>query len=307
MDRARIEEASLQRLKVFVSVVENQGYTAAADALGMAQPSVSYHVKALEGALGTRLVDYRDRSIHLTREGEEVLRTARTILNEGDRLREVISKMRDGQAGRLSAGASIAFEQQFFFDRIVAPFAERHPDVHLSIAFSHSIDLAEKVSAGSLDLAYVNDWQIPDDLTFEHLHSSDLVFLVARNHDLADLSNVTPADIEQAGLIAAPIERQEIVSYHQMLRVAGVRNPMVKIEIDGVQARKLAALAGLGVLPTFVPEYAGEDPMAPLRTLRLKGDTPTLDFGLVNRTGQPWTPLMSDLADWLRQTTAPSG
>ena len=44
----------LLRLRVFVAVVEQGGHTAAAAHLDMAQPTVSFHVKALEALLGAR-------------------------------------------------------------------------------------------------------------------------------------------------------------------------------------------------------------------------------------------------------------
>lgn len=298
------EDISLQRLRVFVTVVDRRGYTAAAEQLGMAQPSVSYQMKALQRDLGVELVTYRNRSIHLTAEGDEVYRTAQIILSEGERLGETIDRMRGGQSGRIALGASIAFEHQFFFDLVIAPYVRDHQEVHVSLRFGHSLDLVEAVSTGSLDMAYVNDWQIPSELEFETLHHSDLVFLVAADHTLASRSTVSPEDIDSAGLIIAPIESGEVISYHEMLRRAGVRNPRTTVEIDGVQPRKLAAQAGLGVLATFAPAYAGEHAMDPLRTLRLDGDVPKIDFGIVTRRHQPWTPLMDDFGARLRSVTA---
>ena len=303
MEALALLSTTLQRLRVFVTVVEHQGYSAAADHLGMAQPSVSYHVRALERALGAGLLIYKDRGIHLTPEGELVFRTARTILNEGERLGETIERMRDGQLGWISLGASIAFEHQFFFDSIIAPYVRTHPEVHVSLQFAHSIDLVEGVSTGSLDMAYVNDWQIPADLGFDRLHHSELVFLVASHHELAGRARVTPDEISAAGLIAAPIESGEVISYHEMLRRAGISNPRVMIEIDGIQARKFATQAGLGVLATFVPDYVGDNAMDPLHTLPLDGEPPRIEFGIVTRRGQPWTPLMEHLGSWLRSVT----
>ena len=304
MDATALEDTSLLRLRVFVAVVDQQGYSAAADHLGMAQPSVSYHVHSLERALGAELVIYRNRSTHLTPEGEQVYRTARTILNEGARLSETIERMRGGHVGRLALGASIAFEHQFFFDLIVAPFLREHPEVNLALRFAHSIDLVEGVSSGALDMAYVNDWQIPAGLDFEPLHASNLVFLVSEDHPLTSPGRITADGINEAGLITAPIESGEVISYHEMLRSSGIRNPTTRIEIDGIQARKLAAQAGLGVLATFAPSYAGEHAMEPLRTLRPAGDSPEIEFGMVSRSGQPWTPLMEDMGAWLRSVTS---
>lgn len=304
MDITAVEDVSLQRLRIFVTVVDERGYSAAAAVLGLAQPSVSYHVHALETALGAELVIYRNRTIHLTPEGEETYRAARGILGAAERLGDSIARMHEGRAGRIAVGASIAFEHQFFFDLVVAPFVSSHPDVHLALRFAHSIELAEGVSTGALDMAYVNDWQIPSDLTFTPLHHSDLIFLVASDHPLAGRAVVTPEEINEAGLIIAPIESGEVISYHEMLRRSGIRNPRALIEIDGIQARKLATEAGLGVLATFAPAYAGEHAMDPLRTLRVPGEPTRIEFGIITRGDQPWTPLMEDMGSWLRSVTA---
>jgi DNA-binding transcriptional LysR family regulator len=304
MDLTGLADTSLQRLRVFVTVVDQGGYSAAGDHLGLAQPSVSYHVHALERALGAELLIYKNRAINLTPEGDAAYRAAMIILNEGERLGETIGRMRGGQLGRIAVGASIAFEHQFFFDLIIAPYAREHPEVHLSLRFAHSIDLVDGVSTGALDMAYVNDWQIPPELEFEHLHFSDLVFLVAPDHSLATKEDVTAAEIDEAGLIVAPIETGEVISYHEMLRSSGIRRPRSMIEIDGIQARKLAAQAGLGVLATFAPAYAGDHAMDPLRTLRLSHATPKIEFGVVTRKDRPRTPLMEDLGTWLRSVAA---
>lgn len=298
------DDISLHRLRVFMSVVDQGGYSAAAEELGLAQPSVSYHVHALERTLGAELVAYRNRSIHLTPEGEEAYRSARTIINEGARLSETIERIHGGLRGRLTVGASIAFEHPFFFDLVVGPYARAHPEVQMSLRFAHSIDLVDEVGTGSIDLAYVNDWQIPPELDFEPLHRSELVFLVAAGHPLADRGTVSADDINEAGLIASPIEANEVFSYHEMLRSAGIRSPRIVIEVDGIQARKLATQSGLGVLATFAPDYAGEHAMDPLRTLRFSGETPRIGFGMLTRQQQPWTPMMEDFGALLRSVVA---
>src|SRR5919201_4030576 len=77
---------SLLRLQVFVAVAEHGGYSAAAASLDLAQPTVSFHIKALEQLLRAKLVVYRDRRVHLTAAGHELYRAASNILRDAERL-----------------------------------------------------------------------------------------------------------------------------------------------------------------------------------------------------------------------------
>src|SRR6266540_1781284 len=132
---------NLFRLRLFVTVVERGGYSAAAAALDVSQPSVSFHIRALERLLGAPLVVYRGRRAQPTPEGEELYRTAKAMLRDGDNLVLAIGQIRDGQRGRLLLGASITFEQAAFFERVIGPFYHAHPLVYLSLRFGHSPNL----------------------------------------------------------------------------------------------------------------------------------------------------------------------
>lgn len=294
-------ELNLFRLEVFVAVVDTGGFSAAAAYLGISQPSVSYHVKVLEEAIDAPVVVYRNREIHLTPEGRELYDTSRSMLKDVDRLAQAIDGLRTGSRGSLAVGASIAFEHGFFFDLVIAPFVDGHEDVHVSLTFGHSTHLTELVGSGDLDIAYVNDWSLPPETKYEPLHNSNLVFWAAPDHELANADEVQPDQIAEAGLLIAPTREAEWQAFYGLLRQAGVRDPRVPVEIDGVQARKLATEAGLGIFGTFLPPYAGKDAMAPLVPLSLTTETPTIEFGLVLRGDRPPTPVMTDFAEWLRQ------
>ncbi|HEY7294357.1 MAG TPA: LysR family transcriptional regulator [Dehalococcoidia bacterium] len=296
-----LAELSLFRLQIFVALVERGGYSAAAAQLDLAQPTVSFHVRALERALHARLVVYRDRAIHLTPEGEALYRTAKAMLRDGEQLAQAIEHLRAGQEGTLTLGASMAFEQPFFFERVVAPFAGRRPRAALSLRFGHSMRLAQAVLEHELDLAIVLDWRLPAGVLYEPLHRADFVFAVAPDHPLARTPHPTAADVDEAGLIIAPIGDAETIAYGELLRASGLRRHRVALEVDGIQARVLAARAGLGVLGLFVPPYAGELAFNGLVPVHLPESPPSAEFGLVSREGRPWTPLMTAFARWLRE------
>src|SRR5690349_20958631 len=136
---------TLQRLQVFVAVTDHGGFSAAADYLGLGQPTVSFHIRALERLFGARLLAYRQRRVHLTAEGSALYPVAVDMLRQAERAAATIRGIREGQAGQLRVGASMAFELPAFFERVVAPFQRSHPSLQLSIEFGHSERLAEAV------------------------------------------------------------------------------------------------------------------------------------------------------------------
>lgn len=290
----------LFRLRVFVTVVDRNGYSAAARRLNLAQPSVSHHVSELERACGTDLLHYRDRAVHLTGAGQEVYRTALVMLAEQDKLKDTLGDLRKGRQGRVRLGASMAFEQKYFIDDVIAPYTRSHEGTLLSVRFGHSRREAQAVLDRELDLAYVIRWHLPVEARFEPLQTMKLTFLAAPDHPLASKDGVTAEDVGAAGLITAPLTGVETGFYREVLREFGLVGDHSVLEVDGLQARFLAAAAGLGVIATFIPDYARESPFGDLVLLRVEGPVPTVDVGLVRRPGEPETVSADALADWLR-------
>jgi DNA-binding transcriptional LysR family regulator len=68
-----------------------------------------------------------------------------------------------------------------------------------------------------------------------------------------------------------------------------------------VQARVLAARAGLGVFGTFYAPYAGESAFRPLVPLRLDRPPADVEVGLVSRLEGPASASVEAFAKWLRQ------
>lgn len=294
----------LFRLLVFVTVVDRNGYSTAARHLNLAQPTVSHHVGELEKALNTRLLHYEQRAVHLTPAGHEVYRVALMMLREQDRLTESLKDIRHGRRGRVRLGASIAFEQEYFMERVVAPFCRTHEGTLLSLRFGHSRREAQAVVDRELDLAYVISWHLPTAAHFERLHDAALTFLVSSSHRLAAEDHVTVDQIGEVGLITAPLNSVESSYYHQVLREFGLTGDHSVLEIDGLQSRVLAAEANLGVVATFVPAYGRDRTPGTLVQLDVEGSDTTVEVGLVRRQGEPEPTGTRALADWLCKSTA---
>ena len=298
-------EASLLRLRVFAAVVDQGGYSAAGRLLGLSQPTVSFHVRALEQTFGGRLLVYRGRRVYPTATGEALYRLARRTLRDVDELAAELAALRAGLTGRVRLGASIAFEQAFFFDRVVVPYRGAHPGIELSLRFGTSQRMAEATRAREIDLAYVMRRHPPDDLRYTPLHASRVVFFVAEDHPLATQTHPSAAAVGAAGLVTAPLNTVEWEYYGRALHDAGLADYRVTLEVSGIQARILAARAGLGVIAVFWPPFAPRLELPGLVPLRVGGQAPAgPEFGLVERVEAGVAPPVREFAGWLRQTVS---
>ena len=71
-------------LRTFVTVIEVQNFTRAADLLGRSQPAVSLQIKRLENLVGYKLIHQKGRSMQVSEKGEALAMHARQILRLND-------------------------------------------------------------------------------------------------------------------------------------------------------------------------------------------------------------------------------
>ncbi len=136
-------------LTSFVTVANSRSFTEAARRLGIGQPTVSQHIRRLEGLTGRRLFERDTHKVSLTEDGQAMLIFAQSILETQERARRFFagSELR----GRLRFGSS----EDFVLTRLPAilrNFSRRHPEVDLELTIALSSELNEKLAAGDLDL-----------------------------------------------------------------------------------------------------------------------------------------------------------
>src|SRR2546430_11359303 len=76
---------NIRQLACFVAVVDEGSFTRAARAIGIAQPSLSQHIRALENELSGRLIERLPRGIALTPAGRVLLPEARAAVRAIER------------------------------------------------------------------------------------------------------------------------------------------------------------------------------------------------------------------------------
>ncbi|MEV0288914.1 LysR substrate-binding domain-containing protein [Kribbella sp. NPDC050820] len=141
-----------EQLRTFLTVAQSLSFTQAGASLGVAQSTVSQHVRKLEQAVGRPLFLRDTRSVTLTAVGEAMAGFARSILAAHE---EAVGYFTgSGLSGRLRFGVTddLALTP---VPRILRDFRQQYPRVDLELMVSQSEMLQRRVESGHLDVAFV--------------------------------------------------------------------------------------------------------------------------------------------------------
>lgn len=140
----------LDLLRTFVAIVDNGGFTRAAERVGRTQSTVSLQIKKLEDGIGRRVFEREPgRDLLLTPEGEILLTYARQILRLGDEARSRLMEPDAGGAVRIGTPEDFA---TIHLPEVLARFARAHPRVSLEVNCDFTVNLLEGFSRGQYDL-----------------------------------------------------------------------------------------------------------------------------------------------------------
>src|SRR5262245_25490729 len=142
----------LRRLRLFLAVVDEGGFTRAAEAEFVSQPSVSQAIRELEDELGTLLFHRVGRGVVLTSAGEALVGPTRQTLRDVESARAAVAAVAGLETGRLDLCAlpTLAADP-------VAPltgaFRTAHPGVTVRLADAEGpTELASLVASGDAEL-----------------------------------------------------------------------------------------------------------------------------------------------------------
>jgi DNA-binding transcriptional LysR family regulator len=144
----------LQQLAYFVAVAEVRHFTQAAETLGVAQPSLSKQIRALETELGASLFSRARGNIALTPAGEALLPLAKRILADADTARQEVRELTGLRRGRVRVGATPSLFGGLLAD-VLRRFHDDYPGIRLLVEEGGSRDLIRDLTRGALDLALV--------------------------------------------------------------------------------------------------------------------------------------------------------
>jgi DNA-binding transcriptional LysR family regulator len=287
----------LRQLEYLVAVVDDGGFTRAAQRLHVAQPGVSAQIRRLEAELGQELLDRSSRGVRPTAAGEAVLPYARAALEAVAGVRLAIDEISGLLRGRVSV-ATVTSYGQLPVPQLLAEFHRRHPAVEITLGEDTSDRLLAGVRDGRIDLAVAASADpLPAGVDALTLIDSELAAAVAPGDPLAARPSVTVATLVTRDLVCLP--------HGTGIRAAleAATDGAAHVAYEASDPRVVADLAEQGLGVAVLPRGLAEA-RAGLHALRLTRPTPRARLLLAWRTGGPVSPAARALVALARERLA---
>ena len=224
---------TLQQLAYFLASAEHGSFSAAAEALNLAQPSLSEQVRRLEAELGVPLFARVGRGLVLTDAGRALRPEAQRTLAAAEQAADSVRGMRDLASGTVAFG-TFSSAHYYLLGGLVQDFRARFPAVRIRVVGQNSAEVADAIRDGELEAGLV---VLPIDdrgLAVRPVLEEQMLYVSAEPERVRE-----PMTIER--LASAPL-----ILYDARWRA---------VDPTRRQLRERAQAAGVAIEPTIEVEY----------------------------------------------------
>lgn len=288
----------LRQLEIFCAVAEQRGFSLAAAALGLTQPTVSFQIAALEEELGTRLFERGGRTTVLTKSGEVLYKYAREILALSGEAARAIHSLKGLLWGEVTLGAS-TIPGEYILPSALQAFRTAHPGIALAVEIGDTAGIVRRVLNNEVDLGVVGAGEKNEKLVFTRFVRDRLVVIAppegwfSGDHlPLEELRKVPFVMRENGSGTRTVMERK--------LREKGIENLNVVMTLGSTEAVKRAVQSGAGVSIVSERAIRNEVQLGLLRRMEIEGVDLGRDFFIVHRKQKVLSPAAGALLEFLK-------
>jgi DNA-binding transcriptional LysR family regulator len=242
--RRLLRHGMLPQLAVFEAVARLGSVTRAAEALHLAQPTVSTQIRKLADALELQLFEQVGRKIHLTAAGQVLLEGCEELFGTFSRLEDNLAALRGLKAGRLRLACSTT--GKYFAPRLLAHFVERHPGIEVSLQIHNRQGMIERLARNEDDLYIFSNPPSDQDLVMQPIMDNPMVVFARADHPLAQRRGIDFTEVaNEPFLMREAGSGTRMVAWEAFDRHG--LEPRVRMELSANEAVRQGILAGLGI------------------------------------------------------------
>jgi LysR family transcriptional regulator, low CO2-responsive transcriptional regulator len=247
------------QLRTLLAVLEHGSFTRAAEALGLSQSTVSFHIKGLEASAGARLLDRSREGVRATGQGELLRGYAERLWALRGEALEQLRAESHGQRGRVVVAAS-TIPGEYLLPSFLARLRLSHPGVSVRVEVSESARALGSLMARECDLALVGR-RPPDRALVARPFAEDEVVLVGPSPNPFTPPG-QPLEVESLRHVPLVLRGEgsgtRAAVAELLARVCSeVDDTAARVVVGSTEAAKRCVLAGMGL--AFLSRHAVAD------------------------------------------------
>jgi DNA-binding transcriptional LysR family regulator len=239
----------LTDLRLFLHIVEAGSITGGAVHAGLSLASASARVRGMEDQAGVPLLERGRRGVEPTPAGIALLRHARLVTSQVERMRGEIGEYARGLKGQVRLVANTAAAAEFL-PEILADFLQANPNVDVELFERPSSEVARAIVEGEADVGIAADHADLAGLEIRPFREDRLVLIVPAGHPLAGRGRIAFA--EALGSEFVGLAGDSALGGHLAVHAvrAGGRMRM-RVRVGGLDTtcRMVTLGAGIAVVP----------------------------------------------------------
>ena len=260
----------MHSLIVFYFVALEESITAAAEKLCLTQPTVTYHIRALERNVGLKLLDVKRQKVSLTQAGAGLYKYVTEIYHQMTGAEKYLENLKEAS---LRVGISTTFSS--CLTSAASAFEKANPHVKLVIKSASSYEIAEAVYESEVDLGIVvsADYENPKLKSVALSEQEQLVLVASPNSTIAQRPKLAFVNLCGYPLILGPETSATRRLILNKIRAGGCHMPSpIIVEVNSSEWGINLVENGEGVGCHHIRAVEREIEEGRLKVLALNGD-----------------------------------
>ncbi|WBX77764.1 hydrogen peroxide-inducible genes activator [Tenacibaculum ovolyticum] len=186
---------TITQLKYTLAVAEYKNFTIAAEHCFVTQPTLSMQIQKLEDELEAKIFNRSKKPIELTEVGEKIIEQAKVIVDESNRIMDIVHQQKGYVGGEFKLGI-IPTVMPTLLPMFLKTFNKNYPKVQLIIEELTTEEIVRKLTDGHIDAALAATPLENEAIKERVLYYEPFVGLIPNEHRLYDQKKIKIEDLE---------------------------------------------------------------------------------------------------------------